>query len=41
MASTTTVPETPAARAIGGYTGWIGATNIPLEIPPEIRMGFV
>ena len=38
-ASTTTVPCTPAARAIGGYTGRIGASSIPSDNPDEILSG--
>lgn len=30
-ALTTTCPEIPAARAIAGYTGRIGASNIPAD----------
>ena len=38
-ASTTTDPSTPAALAIAGYTGRIGASSIPSETPFETRTG--
>ena len=39
IAETTTVPCVPAARAMAGYTGRIGASNIPAETPVEICNG--
>jgi hypothetical protein len=38
-ASSTTVPCTPAALAIAGYTGRIGASSIPVDTPDDTRTG--
>ena len=39
-ACSTTVPETRAALAIGGYTGIVFCSNMPAATPPEMLTFF-